>query len=143
MNQLRFQRLYFDAFIELVRMGVLVPALDGFEEIFVETSEGDAVSSLGMLIRQMHGEGTPLIAARRAYFEFRAAFKHKQDSLDAIHDADVAFGRVSIQRWSRTEVLTYSKLEGVPDPEKFWCSRCKSGRTTPSSNTRSPCKEIG
>lgn len=47
MNQLRFQRLYYDGFLQLVRMGVLVPALDGFEEIFVETSEGEAVTVSG------------------------------------------------------------------------------------------------
>src|SRR5207245_686027 len=46
MNQLRFQRLYFDAFVELVRMGVIIPALDGFEEVFVETAEGDADKDL-------------------------------------------------------------------------------------------------
>jgi len=67
MNQLRFQRLYYDAFLQLVRIGVLVPALDGFEEIFVETSEGEAVTGLGTLIRQLGGEGTLLIAARKAF----------------------------------------------------------------------------
>ncbi len=118
-NQLRFQRLYFDAFIQMVRMGVLVPALDGFEEIFVETSEGDAISSLGTLIRQLRGEGAILIAARRAYFEFRR-LQTQARLLDGLPDVDVAFGRVGLHRWSRDEFVTYAKLNGVNSPHEMY-----------------------
>lgn len=38
-NKLRFNYLYFDAFIELVRMGAVVPAFDGYEEMLVEGSK--------------------------------------------------------------------------------------------------------
>jgi hypothetical protein len=48
-NRLKFLFLYYQAFLELVRMGVIVLALDGFEEMFVETSSGDATSALGNL----------------------------------------------------------------------------------------------
>jgi hypothetical protein len=111
MNQLRFQRLYYDAFLQLVRMGVLVPALDGFEEIFVETSEGDAVTSLGTLIGQLGGEGTLLIAARKAFFEFRR-LETQAKLLDTLPDVDVGFGRVSIHRWGSSEFLEYCRKRG-------------------------------
>jgi hypothetical protein len=115
MNQLRFPHLYFDSFIQLVRLGMLVPALDGFEEIFVETQEGDAVSSLGTLIRQMHGEGTLLIAARKAYFEFKG-LETQARLIDTLPDADVSFSRVKLQRWDEEEFLRYCELSGVTDP---------------------------
>jgi hypothetical protein len=119
MNQLRYQRLYFDGFLQLVRLGMIIPALDGFEEIFVETSEGDAISSLGTLIRQLRGEGNLLIAARKAYFEFRA-LKTQARLLDALPDADVAFGRVGLARWGEAEFIKYCELMGRANAEQLY-----------------------
>jgi hypothetical protein len=123
-NHLRFQRLYFDAFIHLVRMGVLVPALDGFEEIFVETSEAEAISSLGNLIRHLQGDGALLIAARKAYFEFRN-LRSQARLLDSLPGVDVAFGRVSLQRWSRKEFVAYATLAGLRDADGFYEEVCE------------------
>lgn len=128
MNQLRFRRLYFDAFLQLVRMGIIIPALDGFEEIFVETSEGDAISSLGGLIRQLQGEGTLLIAARKAFFEFRR-LQTQARLLDALPDADVGFGRVSLKRWSKEEFIRYCELSGLQDAEEFYGAVAAKVRT--------------
>jgi len=119
MNQLRFQRLYFDAFVELVRMGVIIPALDGFEEVFVETSDGDAVSSLGTLIRQMSGDGSLLIAARKAYFEYRR-LETQVKLLDALPDVDVAFSRVRLRRWKKEEFVTYAILNGIREGARLY-----------------------
>lgn len=119
MNQLRFQRLYYDAFLQLVRMGVLIPALDGFEEIFVETSEGEAVTGLGTLIRQLGGEGTLLIAARKAFFEFRR-LETQARLIDTLPDVDVGFGRVSLRRWTKAEFLEYCQKRGLKDAEELY-----------------------
>jgi hypothetical protein len=121
MNQLRFQRLYYDAFLQLVRMGVLVPALDGFEEIFVETSDGDAVTSLGTLISQLGGEGTLLIAARKAFFEFRR-LETQAKLLDTLPDVDVGFGRVSLHRWAKPEFLEYCRKRGFEKGDDLYAA---------------------
>lgn len=122
-NHLRFQRLYFDAFIHLVRMGVLVPALDGFEEIFVETSETEAISNLGNLIRHLQGDGALLIAARKAYFEFRN-MRSQARLLDSLPGVDVAFGRVGLRRWSRAEFVNYATLVGLENADSFYEEVC-------------------
>ncbi len=71
MNRLRFNVLFYDSFVELVRLGAIVPALDGFEEMFVEGSSGDAISALGNLMQAMQSSGAAVIAARKAYFQFK------------------------------------------------------------------------
>jgi hypothetical protein len=113
LNQLRIRRFYLDAFMQLVRLGYLVPALDGFEEVFVETA-GDAVSSLGNLIKDMRGEGTLLIAARTAYFDFRR-LDHQAKLLDAMPNAEVGFGRLGLRRWGRQEFVSYCDLNKTPN----------------------------
>jgi hypothetical protein len=118
LNQLRIRRFYFDAFMQLVRLGFLVPALDGFEEVFVET-EGDAVSSLGNLIQDMRGEGTLLIAARAAYFDVRRLDRQAR-LLDAMPTGEVGFGRLSLRRWGQEEFIAYCGRDGIGNPRQLY-----------------------
>jgi len=118
LNQLRIRRFYLDAFLHLVRLGYIVPALDGFEEVFVETS-GEAVSSLGNLIRDMRGEGTLLVAARTAYFEFKRMDRQAR-LFDAIPNFEVGFGRLSLTPWRKREFVSYCGLNGVSNGDRLY-----------------------
>ena len=113
LNQLRSRRFFYDAFIELVRLGLVVLALDGFEEVFVETA-GDAVSSLGNLIRDMKGEGTILVAARTAYFDFRRLDQQAR-LYDSIPGYEVGFARLSLDRWGEKQFLAICDARQLPN----------------------------
>ena len=118
-NRLRFQYYYYDAFLELTRLGVLVPAFDGFEEMFVETSSGEAVSALGSLVQNLDSRGSVLIAARRAYFEF-SSFRTQARLLDTLGQHSVAFSRVALPRWGRQQFSAYcSNREFEPADELY------------------------
>jgi len=113
-NRLRFPFFYYDAFIELVRLGVLIPAFDGFEEVFVEGGSGEALSALGNLVNTLRSSGSMLISARKAYFEYRD-FAQTARLFDAIGTDSVGFARLSLSRWNRDEFQTYGRLRQVPD----------------------------
>jgi len=120
MNRFRFQYWFFDGFIELVRMGVVVPAFDGFEEMIVEGSSGEAVSALGNLMNQLNSEGRVLLAARKAFFEYQS-FKTQARLFDAIGSEDsVAFSRLSLQRWTREQFEEYGLKRGRCDAGKIY-----------------------
>ena len=106
-NQLRFPFLYYDAFVSLVRLGAIIPALDGFEEMFVEGQAGDAVSSLGNLMQQLHSQGTVLIAARKAFFEYKS-LRAQAQLFDSIRDEEVNFARIGLSRWDRNRFIEYA-----------------------------------
>lgn len=114
-NRLRFQFFYFEAFLELVRLGFIVPAFDGFEEMIIESSAGEAVSALGGLVTSLESEGSVLVAARRAFFDYRS-FRTQAKLLDAI-GGDVAFSRLALDRWSRSQFLEYSRKRAVRNAE--------------------------
>ena len=118
LNQLRIRRFYTNAFLQLVRLGFIIPALDGFEEVFVETS-GEAASSLGNLIRDMRGEGSLLVAARTAYFEYKRMDRQAK-LFDTIPNFEVGFGRIALARWSREEFIAYCGQSGVNNPEDLY-----------------------
>ena len=111
-NRLRFQHLYYDAFLELTKLGVLVPAFDGFEEMFIESSSGEAVSALGNLVQHLQSSGSVLIAARKAYFEFYS-FRTQARLFDAIQSHSVTFSRLTLSRWQRKQFQKYCILRGL------------------------------
>lgn len=112
MTQLRFQYWFYDGFVELVRMGAVVPAFDGFEEMIVEGASGDAVSALGHLMNQLDSEGTVLFAARKAFFEYQS-FKTQARLFDVIGKEDsVSFSRIALERWSKTQFEEYGAMRG-------------------------------
>lgn len=118
LNQLRIRRFFLEGLIHLVRLGFIVPALDGFEEVFVETT-GEAVSSFGNLIREMRGEGTLLIAARTAYFEYKR-LDIQARLFDSIPNFEVGFGRIALQRWDEREFVRFCDLSGVQNAETLY-----------------------
>ncbi|HEU4562317.1 MAG TPA: hypothetical protein VFS20_31090, partial [Longimicrobium sp.] len=111
-NRLRFQLFYYDAFLELVKLGVLVPAFDGFEEMFVESGSGEAMSALGNLVRALDSAGSVLISARKAYFDYKS-FAARAKLLDVIRRDSVSFGKLALERWSEAQFLEYCAKRSV------------------------------
>jgi hypothetical protein len=118
-NKLRFSYLYYDAFIHLVRLGAVIPAFDGYEEMLVEGSKGEAVSALGNMVQNLDSSGTVFIAARKAFFEY-VSFKTQAKLLDAIGDRSAAFSRLALHRWSRAQFCEYGRLRDVASPEEIY-----------------------
>lgn len=111
-NKMRFQLFYYEAFLELVKLGVLVPAFDGFEEMFVEGSSGEALSALGNLMNDLDSSGTVLIAARKAYFEYQN-FASQAKFFENIRNISVSFARIGINRWKKSQFLEYADRRGM------------------------------
>jgi hypothetical protein len=115
LNRFRFP-LFFDSFVELVRLGTIVPALDGFEEMFVESAAGDAASALGNLMSMLESSGTVLVAARQAYFDYKNLDTQAR-LYDALSGQSVSFSSVRLQRWSGWQFIDYSHKRGLPSAE--------------------------
>lgn len=117
-NKLRFRYFYFDSFIELVRLGMVVPALDGFEEMFMQNSAGEALSATGNLVNKLNSGGSLLIAARKAYFDYKS-FSSQAKLFDTI-TASVSFARMSLQRWNKEQFVLYTSYQGVSNPDQIY-----------------------
>lgn len=118
-NKLRFQFLYYDAFVELVKLGIVVPALDGFEEMFVEGTAGDAVSALGNLMKTLDSSGSVMIAARKAYFEYKN-LETQARLFDSLDGESVSFGRMSLNRWDECQFMEYAEKRGVKNAQEIY-----------------------
>jgi hypothetical protein len=117
-NNLRFRYLYYDSFIELVRLGFIVPAFDGFEEMFMQSSTGEALTATGGLINKLNSSGSILIAARKAYFEYKS-FSSQAKLLDTINSS-VSFARLAIKRWDKEQFIEYCQKKSITNAEEIY-----------------------
>lgn len=115
----RFNRYYYDGIIELIKLGLIIPALDGFEEMFIESHSGEAVSSLGLLIQSLESSGSIIVAARKAFFEF-TNLRTQAVLFDSIRDYNVSFSRVKINNWSETQFINFAKSKGHENPDELY-----------------------
>jgi hypothetical protein len=117
-NNLRFRYFYYDSFIELVRLGLVVPAFDGFEEMFMQSSTGEALTATGNLINKLNSSGSVLIAARKAYFDYKS-FSSQAKLLDTINSS-VSFARYAIERWDKEQFIEYAKKKDISNAEEIY-----------------------
>jgi len=118
-NRLRFPFLYFDAIIELAKIGYISLALDGFEEMFIVTPSGEAISALGNLLKKLDSSGNILIAARKAYFEFKS-LKAQGQLFDTLSSCDVSFCKLGIDRWGQDQFVAYAKKINIFNPSALY-----------------------
>ncbi|MBK7374300.1 MAG: hypothetical protein IPJ02_01615 [Chitinophagaceae bacterium] len=118
-NRLRFRLFYYDSFMELVKLGMIVPAFDGFEEMFMESSTGEALSATGNLMNKLSSSGAILIAARKAYFDYKS-FSSQAKLFDTIGSNAVTFSRLSINRWDKQRFIEYAELRNIQNAEGIY-----------------------
>jgi hypothetical protein len=118
-NRYRFPFLYYNSFLALVKMGVIVPAFDGFEEMFVESSSGEALSAMGILVGSLESQGAVMVAARKAYFEFEN-LRTQERLFDTIRTYSVGFGKLELSRWEKPQFIAYCNNRGVDDAEALY-----------------------
>ncbi|MGI9256806.1 MAG: NACHT domain-containing protein [Salinispira sp.] len=104
-NLYRFRSYYIESFLELVKQGLIVLGLDGFEEMTIEGMEGDVVSSLGNLLDSLDSNGTMVFAARKAYY-FYANLKLRAKFLDSFsRTKDVDFSEIFLSKWTKAQLV--------------------------------------
>ena len=100
-------------------MGVIIPAFDGFEEMFVESSSGEAFSAMGILVSALDSRGALVVAARKAHFEFES-LKTQEKLFETISSYSVGFGELKLKPWGRTQFMKYCAKRNLPNSEEIY-----------------------
>jgi hypothetical protein len=69
LGDLRMTGIYMPSIIRLIKHGLIVLAIDGFDELAVEQGSVDALGALSALVAKLDGEGTIIAASRRTFFD--------------------------------------------------------------------------
>ena len=101
----------------LAQLGVLVPVIDGFDELLGVSGYDDAFSSLAGFLEQLHGDGQIVASARSTYYE--EEFLERAGRASATGNQAWSHVPVQIQEWSDEDRQTY--LDKCVE-EKGWSS---------------------
>ena len=99
--------LTYHSVASLTRLGLIVPIIDGFDELLGVSGYDDAFSSLTSFLEQLEGEGQLIASARSVYYEeeFRARAGRPTAAELSWEEAPVA-----ICDWTERERSAYVKL---------------------------------
>ncbi len=103
-----------DAIACLAREGILIPVIDGFDELLGTAGYGGAFSSLQTLLGELEGYGTLVVSARSAFYdvEFGRANGGRTDAAMSISTAE-------IQPWSDEQLTEYlTRYPKTQDPNR-------------------------
>jgi NACHT domain len=100
-----------DAIASLAREGILVPVIDGFDELLGTAGYGGAFSSLQAFLAELDGFGTLIVSARSAFYDIE--FLRRSGSRGA--DGDMRIATAQIQPWSDQQLDEYLTRNREPD----------------------------
>jgi hypothetical protein len=94
-----------DAVAVLARNQILVPVIDGFDELLGTAGYTDAFSSLQTLLSDLGGQGVLIVSARSSFYE--TEFIERGHSFDA---AAYRVAPVSLHPWTRSKLEQFIRL---------------------------------
>lgn len=97
--------LTYQAIAVLTKAGIIVPVIDGFDELLGVSGYEDAFSSLNAFIEELDGQGKILASARSTYYE--EEFVRRASSSSTLGSQVWRQTAVEIRSWGNAEVLDY------------------------------------
>lgn len=97
--------LFYHSIAVLTRIGILVPVIDGFDELLGVSGYDDAFSSLGNFLEQIGGEGQLLVSARSVYYE--EEFLARSARISASGDQAWKHVPVRVLNWNNDDRAEY------------------------------------
>ena len=104
----------------LVRVGLLVPVIDGFDELLGVSGYDDAFSSLATFLEQLDGYGRIIASARSVYYE--EEFLRRADEVSATGRQRWSHIPVEIEEWDDGDQAYYLneivRRDSLPEEKK-------------------------
>lgn len=115
LGDLRITGLYYNSIITLIRNGLIILGIDGFDELAAEKGGDVALGSLTNLVSELEGDGKLVAASRRTFFNTqdyiqRIAMLHQKI------DSECEFDEIRLHNWSKEQCVSYIGLY-YPNPE--------------------------
>lgn len=117
LGELRITGLYMQSIITLIRYGLIVLAIDGFDELAAEQGNSDALGALSHLVNQMNDSGTIVAASRRTFFDAEEYIKRTK-ILSISVSPNSQFDQLKLCDWTKQEDLEYLGIISI-DGKKF------------------------
>lgn len=92
-----------DAIAALVRAGLLIPVVDGFDELLGTAGYSGAFSSLQALLADLQGLGALVVSARSAFYDLEFLGR----SSSPANQADISITTIGLKPWTDEQLHEY------------------------------------
>jgi len=114
-NQLRFPFFFIDSIYELMKLDLIVLALDGFEEMFTQRQTG-GYSTLGSLVNRLDSSGRIIVAARTACYHDENL--DEQSRMKAsLGNSNFSFSEIHLKPWKKTQFVAFADKLALTENE--------------------------
>lgn len=96
-------KFFEDAIPGLVRRGLIVPIIDGFDELLGAAGYKDAFGSLRGLLEKLAGTGVMIVSARSSFYDVEFVSNNTQDA----ENVGLSLLPVTLHRWELEEICNY------------------------------------
>ena len=105
-GSLRMGGLYYNSILTLIRNGLLVLAIDGFDELAAEIGGEKVLGSLANIVDELDGQGILIAASRRTFFNTQDYFKRTR-LLRGTVDSSCEFDELKLNNWGEKQCVQY------------------------------------
>ena len=103
---LRLSGLYYSSIVTLIRSGLIVLAIDGFDELAAEIGGEKVLSSLSNLVTELDGQGTIIAASRRTFFNTQD-YLIRSRLLQSNISLGCDFSELKLFNWDKEQCIQY------------------------------------
>lgn len=105
-GSLRMGGLYYNSILTLIRNGLLVLAIDGFDELAAEIGGEKVLGSLANIVDELDGQGILIAASRRTFFNTQDYFKRTRLLRGSV-DSSCEFDELKLNNWGEKQCVQY------------------------------------
>lgn len=119
LGELRVSGLWMSSIIRLMKHGLLVIGIDGFDELAAEQGNNEALSALALLVKNLENKGTIVAASRRTFFDTEDYLKRSKLIKGKLNEGCL-FHQITLKDWGEQEVSLYAQNREIENPKDFY-----------------------
>lgn len=106
LSALRISGLYYNSIITLIKNGLIILGIDGFDELAAEKGGDVALGSLTNLVTELDGDGIIVAASRRTFFNTQD-YIQRAGLMNQRVNSDCEFNEIRLQNWKDEQCVEY------------------------------------
>ena len=106
LSALRISGLYYNSIITLIKNGLIILGIDGFDELAAEKGGDVALGSLTNLVTELGGDGIIVAASRRTFFNTQD-YIQRAGLMNQRVNSDCEFNEIRLQNWGESQCVKY------------------------------------
>lgn len=119
LGALRISGLYYNSIITLIKNGLIILGIDGFDELAAEKGGDVALGSLTNLVTELGGDGILVAASRRTFFNTQD-YIQRAGLMNQRVNSDCEFNEIRLQNWGESQCVNYLNCY-YPDAQQEYC----------------------